>query len=520
MTGRMRGLMLDAARLPERPGYYRRFLDFCAQWDVNTVVFRLTDDQGCAMRFERHPELVTHQHALEKRELAGLVAHAVDLGIEMIPEVESFGHCRYITGADRHAGLSDKAEGDTDWREGLIPLHPEVLGLLGDLYEEVAEVFPGRYLHGGCDEVTWGASRFSAKLLESSTRAQVWAEYLNALNSRARLLGKEFIVWADMVLRRDPECLEGLDRGVILHDWIYKEHDPAALRAVASRATEMGFRVIGGPALVWARWGPRIGREQLRNVDAFAEAYGEAEDQKVLGLITTNWIPGRFLPGADLDAQAYAAVAMSEGPAAARAGAFERFTERHFGSGWNETWADVFHTLYSLALPRSSNVAHWMGPFLEVPWHDRGSLADVTGRRPGYLHPYGRLLSQFDELADSVKANRRDFEALRLSAKYLGHLEWRDRAVGVAAEEGPVALRRAVAEVAARDDALLGEVRSAWDLCRPPVSLEPGEGGRPSADHLLGALAAAAAFSRRFSEEPGTPGGPAGRGTGEGQASA
>jgi len=48
---KIRGLMIDAARLSESPDYYRRVIEFCAEWDLNTLQVRLTDDQGSALRF-------------------------------------------------------------------------------------------------------------------------------------------------------------------------------------------------------------------------------------------------------------------------------------------------------------------------------------------------------------------------------------------------------------------------------------------------------------------------------------
>lgn len=103
---------------------------------------------------------------------------------------------------------------------------PEVMGLLADLYAEVAELFPGRYLHGGCDEVTWGASEFSKKLLAEESPTDIWARHVNGLNRMARDHDKEFVIWADMAAKQHPECLDGLDRDIVLHDWIYKEHEP------------------------------------------------------------------------------------------------------------------------------------------------------------------------------------------------------------------------------------------------------------------------------------------------------
>ena len=50
---RLKGFMIDAARLVESCSYYHRLIDFCAEWGYNTIVFRLTDDEGCALRLKQ-----------------------------------------------------------------------------------------------------------------------------------------------------------------------------------------------------------------------------------------------------------------------------------------------------------------------------------------------------------------------------------------------------------------------------------------------------------------------------------
>lgn len=234
----LRGLMLDAARLVESPDHYRRFLDFCAAWGVNAAIFRLADDQGCALRFHSHPELVTR--------------------------------------------------------------------ILGDLYVEAATLFRGRYLHAGCDETNWGGSAFSQDLLKTRSKAQVWGEYLNALNAIARGLGREMIIWDDMVLQHEPAILDHLDRDVILHDWEYAGTDPAPVAARLALAREKGFRMIGGPALHWCKWGPRAGASQLANLDAYADVFRSGGDNASLGVIATHWCPARYLRDSVWDGLAYA----------------------------------------------------------------------------------------------------------------------------------------------------------------------------------------------------------------------
>jgi Glycosyl hydrolase family 20, catalytic domain len=87
-SGRLRGIMVDAARLPEPLSYYRRLIDFGCEWGLNALVLRLTDDQGSALRFRGHPELLTHRHALKPDEARELAAYGEQQGVMVIPEIE------------------------------------------------------------------------------------------------------------------------------------------------------------------------------------------------------------------------------------------------------------------------------------------------------------------------------------------------------------------------------------------------------------------------------------------------
>jgi hypothetical protein len=494
----LRGLMLDAARLVESPDYYRRFLDFCAEWGVNAVIFRLTDDQGCALRFRSHPELVTHPNALTPEEAQALASYAAARGIELIPEIESLGHSHYITRAPAHADLDDQAPGGHSWANALIPLHPTTLRILGDLYAEAAALFPGRYLHAGCDETNWGGSDFSQELLKTRTKAQVWGEYLNALNAKVRALNREMIIWDDMVLQNEPAILDGLDRSIILHDWEYAGTDPAPVAARLALAREKGFRMIGGPALHWCQWGPRAGTVQLANIDAYADVYHHP-DERALGVIATNWCPARTLRDAVWDGLAYAAVAMNEGGAVARATAFRRFVERHYGAEWNERWGELFTMLYAAAPTRQGDTP----VRLLVPWASAEELQQAIVAAPLPPQPFPDLLDALDRLQPAVRRNHADFAALRLTVAYLAHLYWRQAAVGGLSGD---ALRAALAEVARRDAALADQLAADWRATRAG---DPLAGyahldvwGFGPEDWLHGRFLAAARFTRETRASP------------------
>src|ERR1700678_3660498 len=205
IRGKMRGIMVDAGRVPESVEYYRRVIEFCAEWELNALQFRLADDQGSAVRFTSVPDLAAHTDALTPEQLRSLAEYAQSHGVDLIPELESFGHTGYITRSPAYAHLLDNDPRGISEFTGVIPVHPETLQIFEKLYRELASIFPSKYLHGGCDEVNWGGSALSRKALQTKTRTQIWAEYLNALNQISTGLGKQFIVWGDFVLHKEPK---------------------------------------------------------------------------------------------------------------------------------------------------------------------------------------------------------------------------------------------------------------------------------------------------------------------------
>jgi len=493
-----RGLMLDAARLIESVAYYRRFIDFCSAWKINTVIFRLTDDQGCAMRFRSHPELVTHANALTPTEVSELASYATERGIELIPEIESLGHSHYITRTAEHGDLNDQGTGGFEWANALIPLHPKTLQIMDDLYTEATALFPSRYLHAGCDETNWGGSDFSRQLLTTRTRAQVWGEYLNSLRAMLQRLDREMIIWDDMVLQHDPTILDYLDKRIILHDWEYAGDEPNAVSARLALAREKRFRTIGGPALHWCKWGPRVGSAQLANIDSYADVYRNTADNAVMGVIVTNWVPSRYLRDAIWDGLAYAAVAINEGSTGARMHALPQFVAEHYGARWDEIWSAVFTAIYDAAPTRFGD----QPVALLIPWANEEELRQAIAAAPLPSLSFCALLPKLDALQQHIQRNQADFAAFRLSIEYLAHLYWRHSAVNsLTGQELAPVLR----EVARRDAALAAKLSADWQSGRtgtPSAWLTLAETwGFSPEDFLHARFMTAAAFSEQVAQK-------------------
>lgn len=460
----IRGLMIDAARLPEKPSYYRRVIDFCSEWKVNTVLFRLTDDQGSAFHFENHPELVTHDHALTPAEARELAAYAQRRAVTLIPEIETFGHTSYITSTPQWAHLADTPPGTRSEFVGICPVHPETRKLVADLIHEVAAIFPSALLHVGCDEVNWGGSELSQQALAKRSRAEIWADYLNWLDGVCKEAGKEMIVWGDFVAHKEPAILEHLNKRVIVMDWQYYVTDPQPLIETASQITGRGLRVIGAPALVTCEWGPRPGVEVLANVDAYVNAYS-GERAGAMGVIVTNWVPGRFMANALWDCFAYAAVSMEKGADAARSLGLRRFVERFYGARWDAAWDEAFQQLYSSTPGRTCTRA-WHRPRLPLPSISDREVESAAAAKALDPAPYAALAAKIRALAPKVHRNMTEFASFLLTADYIAHVIWREAQWPKLHTAQPEEAKKLVAETASRDGEIAKRVDDDWNVAR------------------------------------------------------
>lgn len=507
-TQKLRGLMVDAARLPASMRYYERVVNFCAEWNLNALQFRLTDDQGSALRFESVPGLLTHKNAFTHEQMRSLVEYGQRHGVELIPEVESFGHTGYITRSPRYAHLLDSSsKGPSDF-SGVIPVDPETLDLFERLYREVAGIFPSAYLHGGCDEVNWGGSEMSRRALATRSRSQIWAEYLNSLDRVSRSDGKNFIVWGDYVLHKEPAILGLLNKDIIVMDWLYEDTDPITVNQSRLKVRANGSRGIGAPALLWSEWGPRAGVEQLRNIDAYAESYIETQDAASLGVILTNWVPTRYLQNSIWDGFAYAAVAFTDSAEAARTTGFRRFVEKYYAAEWNGVWAEVFAAVYDDAPHRwGRNRQGRHGLALPVPWASDEELSGALKAAPSTPNPFTRLRSRLVLVEPLVRKHLADFHSFALSVEYLERLFWRKDVVAAdapKASQDPKSAAWLIQSIAARDRALAEALTRDWDRGRPADSsakTEPLFGFGPKSQ-LLYQWEKAAAYSASLASRP------------------
>ena len=131
--------MVDAARVPETMAYHKRVIEFCSDWELNTLHFRLTDDQGSAMRFTFRPRSCDPWKCIYPRRIKE------PGGIWSKPRgrINPRGgvlrtHRLHHTFSRVCPSIGPRRDGGDAEFNGIIPVNPETLTLFGKLYREVA----------------------------------------------------------------------------------------------------------------------------------------------------------------------------------------------------------------------------------------------------------------------------------------------------------------------------------------------------------------------------------------------
>ncbi|MEJ8307628.1 beta-N-acetylhexosaminidase [Agrobacterium larrymoorei] len=190
-----RGCHLDVSRQFAPAPDVLRLIDILAWYKMNVFHWHLTDDEAWRFEVRAYPELTTVGvkrgpdepmlpqlgNAAEpvegfytQADVTSIIAHATELNVEVVPEVDIPGHSTAILAALPE--LVDGQEAPDSYRSvqgfpnnALNPAIEETYVFLGKVFDEMVELFPSKLIHIGGDEVadnTWMASPLARKLME------------------------------------------------------------------------------------------------------------------------------------------------------------------------------------------------------------------------------------------------------------------------------------------------------------------------------------------------------------------
>lgn len=163
-----RGFHLDPCRHFITVENVKKQLDIMSMFKVNTMHFHLTEDQGWRIEIKKYPKLTEvgskridgegteYSGFYTQDQIKEVVKYAADRFITIVPEIELPGH--ELAAISAYPELSCKGEPTTPriiWGVEDIVLcagKEKPFELLQDVFDEVAPLFPGEYIHIGGDE--------------------------------------------------------------------------------------------------------------------------------------------------------------------------------------------------------------------------------------------------------------------------------------------------------------------------------------------------------------------------------
>lgn len=231
------------------------------------------------------------KHAFTKEEIKPLFEEANDMGIEIIPMFNHWGHAsasRVIHG--KHVVLDQNLKlqplfSDDGWSWKIES--ERVRKLMKDIRKELIEFCgSGEFFHLGCDEP------YNFDLNTQS--AHTVTDFLNEISGELKELGRRPIVWGDMLIAKNDgfnadnnyivscpdesvqnEILTNLDKNIVIGDWQYNVKTAPVETAIVFK--KAGFDVMLCP------W------DKVYGDDSLPPCAKTVVDNSLFGLLHTTW---------------------------------------------------------------------------------------------------------------------------------------------------------------------------------------------------------------------------------------
>jgi hypothetical protein len=250
--------------------------------------------------------------ALTGAEIRKLDTRCRELGIDLVPNQNSFGHLRHFLESPllkKFAEVSEPyedASGEFVRRPTtLAPNHPGTLPFLHGLYDELLPNFSSKFFNVGCDE-TWDLGRGQSKqLCDKRGKGRVYLDFLKQIHREVSARGKKMMFWGDIILKYPkliPELAKlgradlpvGQDAqqrvptiNIIALNWGYEANHPFEKEAAQFAKAKIPFYVCPGTST----WQTLIGRHDnaLTNLRAAANS---GKKFGAFGYLITDWGDG------------------------------------------------------------------------------------------------------------------------------------------------------------------------------------------------------------------------------------
>lgn len=275
-----RGLMLDVSRHFFTVDEVKEYINKMSQFKFNVFHWHLTDDQGWRIEIKSLPKLTeigawrvprygrfgknrkepmegekaTYGGFYTQEEIKEVVKYAAERNITIVPEIDLPGHCMAALAA--YPDLSSNKEPKfvspgskfSEWygngkfkmliENTLNPADENVYEFVDKVFTEIAELFPGEYIHMGGDECYHGYWEENESVKDFMTKNNIengeklQSYFVKRVEKIISSKGKKMIGWNEILLG-------GLAENAAVMSWQNMEE--------GIKASQMGHYVVMSP---------------------------------------------------------------------------------------------------------------------------------------------------------------------------------------------------------------------------------------------------------------------------------
>ena len=278
----IRGVQLDLARQMEPVSFISNYIDRVAALGVNTLQLYL---EG---RVATRSFTLPAGECYTAEEMRGLVAHAAEREVAVVPVVSFLGHAEHFFSRPGLDDLSEESRGGATFggsRKSTFCLsNPKTLEFIDRYVGELAEIFPGRDFHAGFDE-SWNTGRCPDCAAKAAKDAgdSLFAECILAVHGILAKHGRRMWMWDDFFAFHRA-ALERTPRDIMLLHWNYSGN-------ISSRGARDNFG--GHERRDYLADYARLGFEALTvdwsNADNITSLADYARKHRTAGFVVGQW---------------------------------------------------------------------------------------------------------------------------------------------------------------------------------------------------------------------------------------
>lgn len=212
-----------------------------------------------------------------------LVAYARQYHITVIPEQEAFGHLRHDLIWEQYAQVAETPHGAV-----LAPGQPGSIAIIKQMFGELAQLYPGPFLHIGADETVDLGVGQTKSAVDSMGLGKVYLDFMAQIDTALRPLNRRLLFWGD-IAQDSPDLLKTMPaafkKNTIAIGWQYTPR-PQGFSKYLQPYVAAGFETWVAPGVNnWNRIYPDY-NDGLQNMQQFTR-----DGQKIgaTGQLNTIW---------------------------------------------------------------------------------------------------------------------------------------------------------------------------------------------------------------------------------------